>query len=121
MGDFLSKITTTSGDNLETFTLVWLDASVNSNEENRSAQKDLQATIHQVKPCEQPEPCQKFIESVSKTDRIVLIVSGSLSQHIIPRVHNLEQLLSIYIYCHEVKIHEELSKNFSKVREKHTR
>ena len=116
MGDFLSKIITKSDDNLETFTLVWLDASVDKNSDNLAAQDELRATINQLQPFSELEKCVVFIETSPKTDRIVLIVSGSLSQEIVPHIHKLEQLLSIYIYCYDVKGHEQWSKSYCKVR-----
>lgn len=116
MGDFLSKIITKSDDNLETFTLVWLDANVDKNPDNLTAQDELRATINQLQTFADPTKCVRSIESTPKTDRIVLIVSGSLSHGIVRHIHQLEQLVSIYIFCYDVKGHEEWSKSYCKVR-----
>ena len=61
---------------LKPFALLWLDASVNSSEENRQAQKELRSTINYLKTFEDTNQCQQYIQLVSPYDRIVLIVSG---------------------------------------------
>ena len=65
-------------NNLETFALLWLDAEVNSSEENRQAQQDIRSTINHVITFEDPTLCKQYIRSVCPYDRLVLIISGRL-------------------------------------------
>jgi hypothetical protein len=102
-------------DNLETFALLWLDAAVNSNEENRHAQRQLRSTINYIKTFEDVNQCQQYIQFVSLYDRFVLIVSGQLGQEIVPHIHHIRQLSSIYVYCMNKSKNEQWAKNFSKV------
>lgn len=117
MGQFLNKIITSSDDNLETFCLIWLDASVDS-EENIRAKEELYTTINQLKAFKEMTQCEQYIKSIPKEDRIVLIVSGHLGRLIVPRIHNLEQLSSIYVYCQDQNSNEQWSSAYSKVLKK---
>jgi hypothetical protein len=118
MGQRLSNIIAASDDNLETFSLLWLDASVNQTEDNRHAQEELQTIFNQLKTFDDANQCEQCIKSVPVEDRIVLIVSGQLGREIVPRIHSLEQVLSIYIYCQDVKSNEQWSIQYSKVKKK---
>jgi hypothetical protein len=105
----------THNNNLETFALLWLDAAVNTSEENREAQQDLRSSINHITTFEDANQCQQYIQSVYIHDRLVLIVSGRLGQDVVPRVHQLRQLLSIYVYCMDKERNEKWAKNFTKV------
>ncbi|CAF2357421.1 unnamed protein product [Rotaria sp. Silwood2] len=116
MGQILNKIFTSADDNLETFSLLWLDGLVNQTEENRQAQEELRATINQLKAFEDSNQCEQYIKAVPKEDRIVLIVSGQLGRQIVPRLHPIEQVLSIYVYCCNQNSNEQWSAAYSKVK-----
>lgn len=121
MGQILNKIITTADDNLETFSLLWLDALVDKTADNVRTQDELRATINQLKTFEDPERCVKHILSMGNEDRIVLIVSGSLGRHIVPRIHQFEQVLSVYVFCQDQSSNEQWSSRFTKVSAAHTR
>ncbi|CAF3522232.1 unnamed protein product, partial [Rotaria sp. Silwood1] len=60
--------------------------------------------------------CQKYIEEQSQNDRLVIIVSGRLGQEIVPSVHNLQQVISIYVYCMNKGINEQWACKYTKVK-----
>jgi len=119
MGVFSSKVKELdkhdNENNLETFSLLWLDAQVDTSEENRQAQKQLRNIINHLKIFDNENDCQQYILSISPQDRVVFIVSGRLGQIIVPQVHHLRQIISIYIYCRNKQANELWSKNFTKV------
>jgi hypothetical protein len=102
-------------ENLETFSLIWLDASVNDSGENIDAQQQLRTSINFLKTFEDSDRCEEYIRSKAKDDRIVLITSGRLGQIIVPRIHSLRQITSIYVYCKDKKINEAWANQFKKV------
>jgi len=102
-------------DNLETFGLIWLDSDVNNSEENQHAQQEIRLTINHIVPFEEPDSCEKHIRSVSPYDRLVLIISGGLGEFIVPRIHDIRQVTSIYVYCMNKAKHDIWAKNFTKV------
>ncbi len=101
--------------NVETFSLIWLDATVNTSPENIQSQEILRESIDQLKTFDNGDECIKYIEYLSANDRIILISSGSLGRSIVPRIHELRQIFSIYIYCMNKEANEQWTKKFIKV------
>jgi hypothetical protein len=100
---------------LETFSLIWLDANVNGRKENLDAQHRIRSTINYVKTFEDSAECELHIQSMSEGDRAVLIVSGGLGREVVPRIHHIQQLSSIYVFCFDTKTHNEWAKKYQKV------
>ncbi len=105
----------THDDNLETFGLLWLDVAVNTNEENRRAQQQLRSIINHITTFEDPNLCQEYIQSVCLQDRLILIVSGRFGRELVPRIHHVRQLSSIYVYCKDKQKNQKWAKKFRKV------
>jgi hypothetical protein len=102
-------------DNLETFTLIWLDQQVNKTEENRILQRKLQEIINCFKTFDDQQRCKHYILSLSSQDRVVLIVNGQCGRQLVPQIHQLRQLSSIYVYCMNKQANEQWTKDFNKV------
>jgi hypothetical protein len=101
--------------NLETYSLIWLDSSVNNSQENIQAQNILRTSINHLLTFENDEFCLRFIDGLSDDDRVILIVNGQFGQIIVPQVALLRQIISIYIYCRNKNFHEHWAKDFPKV------
>ncbi|CAF3017410.1 unnamed protein product [Rotaria sp. Silwood2] len=97
------------------FCLVWLDANINV-KETRDTEQNLRSIINHLKKFQDVKQCQKFIEQKSQKDRLVFIVSGRLGREIIPSIHKLRQVISIYIYCMDKKSNQQWACKFSKVK-----
>ncbi|CAF3356709.1 unnamed protein product, partial [Rotaria sp. Silwood2] len=113
-----SATTTTSSalhdSNLETFSLVWLDSSVNDSQENLHTQQQLRTIINHLRIFDNSHNCENYIRSVSNHDRIVIIASGVSGRLLVPRIHNLRQVCSIYVYCMDRKTNAQWTKKFTK-------
>ncbi|CAF5133826.1 unnamed protein product, partial [Rotaria sp. Silwood1] len=105
---------TSHNSNLETFSLVWLDSSINDSQENLHTQQQLRTIINHLRTFDNIQNCEKYIRSVSNHDRIVIIVSGISGRQLVPRIHNLRQVCSIYVYCMDRKTNGQWTKNFNK-------
>jgi hypothetical protein len=101
---------------LETVCLLWLDASANVSTENIESQKQFRSIIHNFKTFQNDQECVKYIRKKSKDDRIFFIVSGRFGRDIVPRIHQLRQISSIYIYCQDKQRNEEWANKFTKVK-----
>jgi hypothetical protein len=106
---------TQKDENLETYCLIWLDVSVNSSQENIQAQQQLRTSINYLLTFQDDQQCLQYIHSLPKDDRIVLIVSGKSGRIIVPQVVQLQQIVSIYVYCMDKKANEQWALHFSKV------
>lgn len=102
-------------ENLETFSLLWLDAEVNTSDDNCAAQIRLRKIINYLKTFEDPTQCREYIQSLSDDDRIVLIVSGRCGIVLVPQIHHLRQMSSIYVYCRDVERNRAWAEDYLKV------
>jgi plasmid stabilization system protein ParE len=115
MGNWINRNYSSKDENLETFSLIWLDAKVNQTKENRQAQQNLRHIINHIKIFEDRHQCEQYILSLSPHDRVVLIVSGRCGRKIVPQIHQLRQISSIYVYCMDREGNEQWAKNYTKV------
>ncbi len=104
-----------ANENLETYCLIWLDASMNSSKETIQAQKQLQTSINHLLTFENDQQCLQHMKSFSKDDRIIFVTSGRSGRIIVPKIAQLRQIISIYIYCMDKKANEQWTQSFSKV------
>ena len=116
-----SITTTTTNENFETYSLIWLDASVNNSKENLKAQQKLRACINHLLTFETEQQSLEYIQSISQDDRIILIVSGSLGRNIVPQIVSLRQIIAIYIYCMDVIVNKKWSHSYVKIKGVHNR
>jgi hypothetical protein len=100
--------------NLEPFTCVWLDETVNETDDNRETEQKLRQIINHLFTCNDQKRCEEYIRDITQ-EKVVLIVSGALGQHIIPRIHDLPQLSASYVFCGKIKLHKQWAKHYSKV------
>ncbi|CAF4528963.1 unnamed protein product [Rotaria sp. Silwood2] len=95
--------------------LIWLDANI-SVEENRNTEQRLRSIINNLLKFQDVTQCQKYIEERSHKDRLIMIVSGQLGQEIVPSIHKLQQVVSIYVYCMNKEKNEQWARTFAKVK-----
>lgn len=102
-------------ENLETYCLIWLDASDNSSKETIQAQQQLETFIHHLLTFKDDQQCLQYIQSSTKDDRIILVVSGKSGRVVVPKIAQLRQIISIYVYCMDKKANEQWTQPYSKV------
>ena len=107
--------------NLECATLIWLDKHVYEQQkeqvsptENIPTRQQLRSIINYMKVFDQADACENYIENVDASEEIVLIASGTYCKEIMPKIQNLPQLHSVYIYCINEQQHETGPNNFPK-------
>ena len=116
MAGLNSKSSQIFDDNLETFSIFWLDAQVNAIEDNRLTQLKLREISNHLKTFDDQDECYQRILSLSPQDRLVLIVSGRCGRQLVPQIHHLRQVSSIYVYCMDKKANEQWAKDFIKIK-----
>ncbi|CAM4770902.1 unnamed protein product [Rotaria magnacalcarata] len=108
-----SLVVAANNQNVEIFSLVWLDQNVES-QYIRNTENKLRPNINLIKKFADVKKCQQYVEDLSSSDRVVMIVSGVLGQQIVPSIHKLEQVISIYVYCMNKERNKRWSKYFTK-------
>ena len=69
-----------------------------------------------MKTFDDQNQCLQRILSLSTQDRLVLIVSGRCGRQLVPQIHHLRQVSSIYVYCMDKKANEQWAKDFIKIK-----
>lgn len=104
-------------NNLELITLIWLDNMADATQENREIQDKFRSVINYLQTFDNCLECENYIRNRinDKQDKIILIVSGKLGQEIIKNIHDLKQIISIFVYCFDKEKNESWAKQYKKV------
>jgi hypothetical protein len=99
---------------VQNFLLVWLDSNIDqSNDDLCSSINQLRRIVNTVDSFTDTDECIDFLTQI-KDEKVFIIISGSLSQHIVPCIHSISQLDSIYVLYQEK--YEQLAKHWPKVK-----
>ena len=106
---------------VQNFLLIWVDANIaSSNEDSQKTLQKLRRVVNDINVFSNPEECVTFLEDVNM-EKAFVITSGSLGQQVVPLIHPIAQVDTIYIFCGDKGRHEEWTKSWSKVMGVHTR
>jgi hypothetical protein len=99
--------------------LIWLDPNIDEDNDAdcRNTITQLQRVVNNVNTFTNDDQCIEFIDTIdSHNQKACMIISGSLGQHIMPRVHKMSQVDSIFIFCSNKKYHAQWVKDWSKIK-----
>jgi tetratricopeptide (TPR) repeat protein len=96
--------------------LIWLDSNIDDNNEDcRNTLVKLRRVVNDVNTFGDGDQCIQFINNIN-ANKVCMIMSGSLGEHIVPRVHNMSQVDSIFIFCGDEHRHGQWAKEWSKIK-----
>ena len=96
--------------------LIWLDTNINEdNSDCRNTVSHLRHVVHVINLFADAEECIHFLGDV-EDEKVCMIISGCLGQQIVPLVHNMLQVNSIFIFCDNQKYDEGWIKDWSKIK-----
>ena len=96
--------------------LVWLDNNIDEKKEDcRHTVAQLRRFVNDANTFTDTEECIQFIDDIND-NKVCMIISESLGQHIVPRVHSMSQVDSIFIFCGNRKYDEQWTKEWSKIK-----
>lgn len=110
-----SNKTLIDNENLEIFSIIWLENRLNRSNKFISLQKQLRTIINFFKIFQNENDCEEYIKQISKTEYIILIINDQFGEKIISRIHHLQQIFSIYIYSSNKNIDQPWINQFIKV------
>lgn len=116
MGNGLTTKEPVLDEKIQSQRIIWVDSQVNTSENNLLVQKQLRKRTTNLMTFDNQEKFYKYIMSTLSDDHILLITSGRLGLIIIPQIHHLQQIRSIYIYCMDKTCYILWAKTFSKVK-----
>jgi tetratricopeptide (TPR) repeat protein len=96
--------------------LVWLDNNIdNTSADCRNTINQLRCAVNTINTFTDGEECIQFIENITD-NKACMIISGALGKDIVPRVHSMSQVDSIFIFCDNKNYHEQWAKEWSKIK-----
>ncbi|CAF1480016.1 unnamed protein product [Adineta steineri] len=96
--------------------LIWLDNNINENTADCSNTiKKLKRVVNNINTFTDGNQCLDFIQTINN-NKVCVIVSGSLGQHIVPCVHNMSQVDTIFIFCNNQEWHKQWAKEWPKIK-----
>ncbi|CAF4544471.1 unnamed protein product [Rotaria sp. Silwood2] len=102
--------------NLENCIVIWLDATINQTDNaTQSSVNDLRHIVDGVFTFYDLDQCIDYITDIND-EKVFFIISGSIGIDIVPLIHELQHIESIYVFCCNTHIHEQWSKHYLKIR-----
>ncbi|CAF0978213.1 unnamed protein product [Adineta steineri] len=96
--------------------LIWLHNNINNNNADcNNTIKQLKRVVNNVNTFTDGNQCIEFIQTITK-NKICMIVSGSLGKHIMPRVHDMCQVDTIFIFSRHRRWRKRWAKQWSKIK-----
>jgi hypothetical protein len=97
--------------------LVWLDNSIDEgNDDCQNTLAQLRRVINAVNTFTGGDECIEFITNNSNQEKVCMIISGALGQLIVPVVHDMSQVDSIFIFCGNRERHLQWAKEWPKIK-----
>ncbi|CAF0841786.1 unnamed protein product [Adineta steineri] len=95
--------------------LIWLDSTIDKDALNyRSTITQLQDTVNTIGTFTEDYECIEFVKDRSN-NKINMIVSGSLGQTVVPQIHDMSQINSIFVFCRDKERHKQWAEKWYKV------
>ncbi|CAF3043552.1 unnamed protein product [Rotaria sp. Silwood2] len=101
---------------VQNFRLVWLDTNINrSNPDCYNTLTRLRRVVSSIDTFTAIDPCVDFLKNIHD-ETAFMVVSGSLGEKVIPIVHSMAQLDSIFVFCSNKARYEHLMAASPKVK-----
>jgi tetratricopeptide (TPR) repeat protein len=102
---------------IQNFLLVWLDSTIDeiNNQDCINTITNLREVVNTVNTFTDVNECLNFIKNITE-EKTFMISSGALGQTVVPIVHDMPQVSTIYIFCGNKTRHEQWTKQWSKVK-----
>jgi hypothetical protein len=102
-------------ENLENFSIIWLDNINIKSQKKISIQQQLRRIINFIKIFQNEDDCEKYIKQMSKDEYIIFIINDQIGERFIPHIHHLKQIFSIYIYSSTKNTDQQWINQYNKV------
>lgn len=101
---------------IQSYILFWLDSNINPTDADcHQTIAQLQSIVSNVHVFNDGDACIDYLSTI-KNQKVFMVVSGSIGEHILPRIYNMPQLSAVFVYCSNRQKYESLTKYSPKVR-----
>ena len=99
----------------EDYVVVWIDQNIDlKNTDCQNTLTALHSIVCEVKCFTTSQNCIQYLQQNKEAG--FLISSGSLGQHLVPTIHDMDKVNIIYIFCGDQKKHETWAKSWPKIK-----
>ena len=99
----------------QSYLLIWADSSLNEKEEDyQSTLRHLRSVVNEVHLLTTPAQCITFLNEMDK-QKAFIISSGALGRDLVPEIHDIAPVDTIYIFCANKQRHEGWAKQWPKI------
>lgn len=99
----------------QNYLVMWVDSNIDlSKEDFKKSLTQLRSVVSEVKICLEPSQC---IDALNGLDdgKAFVISSGALGQKLVPEIHEIERVDTIFIFCGNKVRHEQWAKDWTKI------
>ena len=96
--------------------LIWLDSNID--DDNDYCHKticQLRRVVNTINTFTDSDQCLQFINNMD-SEKACIIISGTLGGYIVPYIHDMSQVDSVFIFCRNKKRHEQWTREWSKIK-----
>jgi tetratricopeptide (TPR) repeat protein len=105
---------------VQNFLIIWVDANIDESKQDcQYTVAQLRSVVNDVNIFTQPDECIQFLNGL-QDEKVFVIASGALGQHLVPDIHDLPQVDGIHIFCGNPSRHEQWTKEWMKIKGIHT-
>ena len=101
---------------VQSYIVAWLDANTNKNNADyKYTMTQLYQIFTTVNTFTKVDECVEFIQT-NTSKQIFVISSGSLGETTVPRIHDIEHINAIFIFCRNKSQHDQWAQHWPKVK-----
>ncbi|CAF1174747.1 unnamed protein product [Adineta steineri] len=103
----------------QNYLLVWVDTSIDQTSKDcKDTLAQLRTVVNDVTVCTQPDEFVQLLDSLID-EKAFVIISGYQGQHLVPKIHDIPTLDTIYIFCGNISSQQQWTKDWRKVKGVH--
>ena len=111
----VTNITKRTYQLVQNYLLIWVDGDTNlKNEDRENILTQLRDVVRKVDHCTTAAECIEFLKKMND-QKVFIISSGYLGQHLVSDIHDLAQVHTTYIFCDNKELHEGWMNEWPKV------
>jgi tetratricopeptide (TPR) repeat protein len=100
---------------IQNYLVIWIDSKIDEkNDDYCYTLEQLHCVVNQVTICREAAQCIKYLNDMDGGQAFV-ISSGALGQDLVPKIHGIACVNSIYIFCGNKDWHEQWAKKWAKI------
>ena len=105
---------------LQSYLLIWIDGNFDDTKKDcQNTLKQLRSVVKEVHVLATPMQCITFLNEMDN-QRAFIISSGALGLELVPEIHDIPLVDTIYIFCGNKHRYTEWAKDWSKIQGVHT-